>query len=33
MAFMYKTWDRNDGDKKVAILERAAWVKENIDQL
>lgn len=33
MAFMYKTWDRNDGDKKVAILERAAWVKENIDDL
>ncbi len=33
MAFMYKTWDRNDGEKKAAILERAAWVKDNADKL
>lgn len=33
MAFMYKTWDRNDGDKKAAILERAAWVKTHAEEL
>ena len=33
MAFMYKTWDRNDGDKKAAILERAAWVKAHAEEL
>ena len=33
MAFMYKTWDKKDGDDKAAILERAAWVKENADEL
>ncbi len=33
MAFMYKTWDRYDGDQKAAILERAAWVKEHADEL
>jgi deoxyribodipyrimidine photolyase-related protein len=33
MAFMYKTWDRNDGNSKAAILERANWVKANMDDL
>ncbi|MBC6996571.1 cryptochrome/photolyase family protein [Neolewinella lacunae] len=33
MAFMYKTWDRYDGETKAAILERAAWVKENANSL
>ncbi|WP_273444919.1 cryptochrome/photolyase family protein [Neolewinella agarilytica] len=33
MAFMYKTWDKKDGDDKAAILERAAWVKGNSHQL
>ncbi len=33
MAFMYKTWDRYSGEQKAAILERAAWVKENADEL
>jgi len=33
MAFMYRTWDKKDGEEKAAILERAAWVKENADSL
>jgi len=33
MAFMYRTWDKRNGDDKAAILERAAWVKENVDKL
>lgn len=33
MAFMYKTWDKKNGDDKAAILEQAAWVKENADSL
>ncbi|MFK8163388.1 MAG: cryptochrome/photolyase family protein [Lewinella sp.] len=33
MAFMYKTWDRYSGEDKAAILERAAWVKANADDL
>lgn len=33
MAFMYKTWDRKGGEKKAAILERAAWVKEHAEEL
>ena len=33
MAFMYRTWDRKGGEEKAAILERAAWVKENAESL
>lgn len=33
MAFMYKTWNRYDGEQQAAILERAAWVKENVEKL
>ncbi|MFT5017689.1 MAG: deoxyribodipyrimidine photolyase-related protein [Neolewinella sp.] len=33
MAFMYKTWDRKDGEEKAAILERADWVKAHADEL
>ena len=33
MGFMYRTWDRKNGDDKAAILERAAWVKAHADEL
>lgn len=33
MAFMYKTWDRYNGDQKAAILERADWVKHHMEEL
>ena len=33
MAFMYRTWDRYDGEQKATILKRAAWVKEHMDEL
>lgn len=29
----YRTWDRMDSEKKEAILEKAAWVKEHIEEL
>ena len=33
MKFMYRTWDKKDGDDKADILERAAWIKANADSL
>ncbi len=33
MKFMYKTWDRYDGEQKETILKRAAWVKAHRDEL
>ncbi|NJC25248.1 cryptochrome/photolyase family protein [Neolewinella antarctica] len=33
MAFMYRTWDKKDGDEKELILKRAAWVKEHREEL
>ena len=33
MAFMYRTWDKKSSEDKIAILKRAAWVKENANAL
>ncbi|OAV44815.1 cryptochrome/photolyase family protein [Lewinella sp. 4G2] len=33
MAFMYRTWDKKDGEEKAAILERAEWVKAHREEL
>lgn len=33
MAMMYRTWDKKDPDDKAALLERAAYVKEHINEL
>ena len=33
MGFMYGTWDKKGSEKQAAILERAAWVKEHIEEL
>ena len=33
MAFMYRTWDKKDGDTKAQILERADWVKQHANEL
>ncbi len=33
MGFLYGNWDKKSSDKKIAILQRAAWVKEHRDEL
>ncbi len=33
VGMMYRTWDRRDEDEKEQILERAAFVKEHIEEL
>lgn len=33
MAMMYRTWDKKDAEAKAALLERAAYVKEHINEL
>ena len=33
MKMMYRAWERKDSGEQVAILERAAWVKEHVEEL
>ncbi|MGB3800777.1 MAG: cryptochrome/photolyase family protein [Lewinella sp.] len=33
MGFMYKTWERKGSEEQAAILERAAWVKDHVEEL
>ncbi|WP_116105191.1 cryptochrome/photolyase family protein [Lewinella sp. IMCC34191] len=33
MGFMYKTWERKGSEKQAEILERAAWVKDHVEEL
>ncbi|MBB4078299.1 deoxyribodipyrimidine photolyase-related protein [Lewinella aquimaris] len=33
MKMMYRAWERKGSEEQVAILERAAWVKEHVEEL